>query len=67
MLRLHSGWYWLQARTDAENATEITRRRSRLGDVVKDVSTAFDSDLTRIAGRILHLSCVTASPVTMLQ
>jgi hypothetical protein len=39
----------VQARTDAENATEITRRRSRLGDVVKDVSTAFDSDLTRIA------------------
>lgn len=47
----------LQARTEADNAAELTKRRSTLGAVLEDVNTAFASDLKRIESESTACLC----------
>lgn len=40
----------LQARTDAQNSSEVSQRQSRLGATLGDVQATFESSLKNIAG-----------------
>ena len=49
----------MQARTDAQNSSEVIQRQSRLGATIGDVQATFEASLKTISGLLYKLSLLT--------